>query len=81
MRRYSEIAKKYTLLGKKPEELAVVLKSLNDAGGTAYADMIGLLDSNLALVRKAEPSASLASAERMPAMTLGGKLRPRHTPT
>ena len=43
MRRYSEIAKKYTLLGKKPEELAVVLKSLNDAGGTAYADMIGLL--------------------------------------
>lgn len=52
MRRYSEIAKKYTLLGKKPEELAVVLKSLNDAGGTAYADMIGLLDSNLALVEK-----------------------------
>lgn len=52
MRELTEIAKKYTLLGKKPEELAPVLKSLRDAGGTAYADMISILDSNLDAVEK-----------------------------
>jgi hypothetical protein len=46
------IAKKYELLGHKPEALAVVLKNLKDAGGTAYADMIGLMDSNLAALEK-----------------------------
>ncbi len=51
-RQYTEIAKKYSLLGKKPEELAPVLKSLKNAGGTAYDDMISLLDSNLAAVEK-----------------------------
>lgn len=45
------VAKKYELLGKKPEELAPVLKSLKAAGGTAYADMIGVLDANLAVVQ------------------------------
>lgn len=48
----TEVAKKYALLGKKPEELVPVLKSLKDAGGSAYDDMIGLLDSNLAAVEK-----------------------------
>lgn len=52
MRELTEVAKKYTLLGKKPEELAPVLKSLKDAGGTAYADMISILDSNLEAVEK-----------------------------
>lgn len=52
LRELTEVAKKYTLLGKKPEELAPVLKSLKDAGGTAYADMIGILDSNLATIEK-----------------------------
>ena len=46
------VAKKYELLGKKPEELAPVLKSLKDAGGTAYNDMIGVLDANLEAVQK-----------------------------
>ena len=50
LRQYTEIAKKYTLLGKKPEELAKSLKSLKDAGGTAYDDMIALLDANLSAV-------------------------------
>lgn len=45
------IAKKYELLGKKPEELAPVLKGLKAAGGTAYADMIGVLDANLAVMQ------------------------------
>lgn len=46
------VAKKYELLGKKPEELVPVLKSLKDAGGTAYNDMIGVLDANLEAVQK-----------------------------
>jgi len=46
------VAKKYEILGKKPEELAKTLKSLKDAGGTAYADMISVLDSSLAAVEK-----------------------------
>lgn len=45
------VAKKYELLGKKPEELAPVLKSLKAAGGTAYTDMIGILDANLATIQ------------------------------
>lgn len=53
MRQYTEVAKKYTLLGKKPEELAKSLKSLKDAGGTAYDDMIALLDANLSAVEAA----------------------------
>lgn len=51
-RQYIEVAKKYALLGKKPEELAVVLKSLKSAGGSAYDDMIGLLDSSISLLDK-----------------------------
>lgn len=47
------VAKKYELLGKKPEELATVLKSLKAAGGTAYTDMISILDANLAAVQNA----------------------------
>jgi hypothetical protein len=46
------VAKKYELLGKKPEELAVTLKTLKKAGGTAYDDMIGVLDASLAAVEQ-----------------------------
>lgn len=44
-----EVAKKYAVIGKKPEELVPTLKSLKDAGGTAYADMLGVLDSAVAM--------------------------------
>lgn len=44
-----EVAKKYEIIGKKPEELAPVLKSLRNAGGTAYDDMISTLDSMVAM--------------------------------
>ena len=44
-KQYLEIAKKYELLGKKPEELAPLLKSLAAAGDTAYTDMIAMLDT------------------------------------
>lgn len=47
---FMNVAKKYELIGKNPEELAPVLKSLHDAGGTAYNDMISVLDSALNLV-------------------------------
>lgn len=46
------VAKKYEIIGKKADELVPTLKSLRAAGGTAYADMIGLLDSTLAAVEQ-----------------------------
>lgn len=48
-REFMEVAKKYEVIGKKPEELASVLKSLKAAGGTAYDDMISTLDSMVAM--------------------------------
>lgn len=47
-----EVAKKYELLGDKPEELAKTLKGLKNAGGTAYNDMIRVLDMSLKTVEK-----------------------------
>ena len=43
-RELTAIAKKYEVIGKKSEELVPTLKSLKAAGGTAYQDMIGVLD-------------------------------------
>ena len=40
-----EVAKRYTIIGKKADELAPVLKILKAAGGTGYNDMIAMLDS------------------------------------
>ena len=51
-REIMEVAKRYTIIGKKPEELAPVLKGLKAAGGTAYADMIAVLDSAVQAVEK-----------------------------
>lgn len=48
----TEIAKRYEIIGKKPEELVPVLKSLKAAGGTAYNDMIAVLDQTLEMVEK-----------------------------
>ncbi|MCM1104908.1 MAG: hypothetical protein NC409_12480 [Clostridium sp.] len=48
----TEVAKRYALIGKKPEELVPVLKSLKAAGGTAYNDMIAVLDQTLETVQK-----------------------------
>lgn len=45
-----DVAKKYEILGKKPEELVQTFKSLEAAGGTAYADMLGTLDAAVAMV-------------------------------
>lgn len=51
-REIMEVAKRYAIIGKKPEELAPVLKSLKAAGGTAYNDMIAMLDSTKETVEK-----------------------------
>lgn len=42
-----DVAKRYEIIGKKPEELVPVLKSLKNAGGSAYADMINILDASV----------------------------------
>lgn len=47
-----EVAKRYAIIGKKEEELFPVLKSLKDAGGTAYNDMITILDQAVDTVEK-----------------------------
>lgn len=51
-RELQTVAKKYEILGKKPEDLAKTLKVLKAAGGTAYDDMISVLDQSLATVEK-----------------------------
>ena len=48
-RELMEVAKKYEIIGKKPEDLVPTLKSLKAAGGTAYNDMIGILDSAVSM--------------------------------
>lgn len=40
-----EVAKKYECIGKNTDQLVPVLKNLKAAGGTAYADMISMLDA------------------------------------
>lgn len=51
-RELEEVAKKYTILGKKPEDLVPVFKSLKAAGGTAYDDMLSALDAAVQAVDK-----------------------------
>lgn len=51
-RELSEIAKRYAIIGKKEDELVPMLKSLKAAGGTAYTDMIAILDQAVDTVEK-----------------------------
>lgn len=46
------VAKRYELLGKKPEELAPVLKNVKKASKEAYDQLVGSLDSVLEVVKK-----------------------------
>ena len=48
----AEVAKKYEIIGKKPEELVKTFKSLRAAGNGAYEEMISALDASVALVEK-----------------------------
>lgn len=51
-RELTEIAKRYAIIGKKEEELVPLFKSLKAAGGTAYNDMIAVLDQAVDTVEK-----------------------------
>ena len=51
-RELTEVAKRYVIIGKKEEELVPMLKSLKAAGGTAYNDMIAVLDQAVVTVEK-----------------------------
>ncbi len=51
-RELTEVAKRYAIIGKKEEELVPLFKSLRAAGGTAYQDMIAVLDQAVATVEK-----------------------------
>lgn len=51
-RELAGIAKKYAIIGKKEEELVPLFKSLKAAGGTAYQDMIAVLDQAVVAVEK-----------------------------
>ena len=48
----AEAAKRYEIIGKKKEELVPLFKSLKAAGGTAYDDMVAVLDQALETVEK-----------------------------
>lgn len=47
-----EVAKKYAIIGKKENELVPLFKSLRAAGGTAYDDMIAVMDQAVEMVEK-----------------------------
>ena len=47
-----EVAKRYAVIGKTEEELFPVLKSMKEAGDTAYADTIAMLDKAVDTIEK-----------------------------
>ena len=51
-RELEAVAGKYEIIGKKKEELVPMLKSLRATGGTAYNDMIAVLDATVEAVNK-----------------------------
>lgn len=51
-RELTEVAKRYAIIGKTEAELVPLFKSLRAAGGTAYDDMIAVLDQAVATVEK-----------------------------
>ena len=61
-RELTQVAKKYEILGEKPEELAKTLKGLKANGGTAYNDMIAVLDSAVATVEKSGAFAEIGKS-------------------
>lgn len=58
------VAKKYEIIGKKPEELVPTLKSLKAAGGTAYEDMISVLDSAVAMAESSGAFSEIGKSSR-----------------
>lgn len=48
-RELHDVAKRYTLIGKKEDELFPILKSMKAAGGNAYDSYIAVLDESMKL--------------------------------
>lgn len=61
-RELGQVASKYEIIGKKKEELVPVLKSLKAAGGTAYSDMIAILDQTVETVEKSGAFSEIGKA-------------------
>lgn len=51
-RELAGVAKRYAIIGKKEDELVPLFKSLKAAGGTAYQDMVAILDQAAEAVEK-----------------------------
>lgn len=63
-RELHEVAKKYAIIGKKEDELVPLLKSVKAAGGTAYNDMIAVLDQTVEAVEKSGAFSEIGKAGR-----------------
>ena len=50
--KFLDVAKRYELLGKKPEELATVLKNVKAASEEAYKELVSSLDSVLDVAKR-----------------------------
>ncbi len=61
-RELAGIAKKYAIIGKKEDELVPLFKSLKAAGGSAYADMIAVLDQTVETVEKSGAFAEIGKS-------------------
>lgn len=59
-----EVAKKYAIIGKKEDELVPLFKGLKAAGGTAYNDMIAILDQTVETVEKSGAFSEIGKAGR-----------------
>jgi len=68
------VAKKYEILGKKSDELAVKLYDLKKAGGTAYDDFVALLDESAVLVEKGGVFGEVGTSRSGDFGELGGKV-------
>lgn len=60
----AEVAKKYAIIGKKEEELVPLFKSLKAAGGTAYDDMVAVLDQAVEIVEKSGAFSEIGKSGR-----------------
>ncbi len=67
-----EVAKRYAIIGKKEDELFPVLKSLKAAGGTAYDDMVAILDQTKETVEKSGAFSEIGKSGHGGAVATGG---------
>ncbi|MBR5193078.1 MAG: hypothetical protein IKW37_01470 [Bacteroidaceae bacterium] len=64
MKEMTEIAKKYTLLGKKEEELAETLYNMKKSSPEAYNEYIAVLDQSMSLIEKNGVFAEIGKSSR-----------------